>query len=234
MPRSWSKDRPTLAIFGKRDTVVDWRESIEVYRSAFRKSGNRDLTIEVFDDADHEMLPSPDPSIVIRPATLADAEALARLGAQTFVETFGHLYAPDDLAAFLATSRSASAYAALISDPRTRVLLAASIDEPPVGYAVVGSCKLPVTDLEPKAGEVRELYVLAEFQKLKLGTRLLASALQWLNSQQHTPLYVGVWSENVGAQRLYSRFGFQKIGEYDFPVGGHLDREFIMKQVPTG
>lgn len=50
--------QPTLAIFGKRDAVVDWRESIDVYRSAFEQSGNRDLTVKVFDDADHEMLPS--------------------------------------------------------------------------------------------------------------------------------------------------------------------------------
>ncbi|HEY7639532.1 MAG TPA: alpha/beta hydrolase [Steroidobacteraceae bacterium] len=53
-------NQPTLAIFGKRDAVVDWRESIAIYRSAFEQSGNRDLTIKVFDDADHEMLPSAD------------------------------------------------------------------------------------------------------------------------------------------------------------------------------
>ena len=53
-------DQPTLAIFGKRDALVDWRESIGVYQSAFRDSGNRDLTVKVFDDADHEMQPSPE------------------------------------------------------------------------------------------------------------------------------------------------------------------------------
>ena len=51
-------NQPTLAIFGKRDAVVDWRESIDVYRSAFEQSGNRDLTVKAFDEADHEMLPS--------------------------------------------------------------------------------------------------------------------------------------------------------------------------------
>ena len=51
-------NQPTLAIFGKRDAVVDWRESIDVYRSAFEQSGNRNLTVKAFDEADHEMLPS--------------------------------------------------------------------------------------------------------------------------------------------------------------------------------
>lgn len=46
---------PTLAIFGKRDTIVDGSESADVYRRAFERAGNRDLTIEFFDDADHYM-----------------------------------------------------------------------------------------------------------------------------------------------------------------------------------
>jgi len=54
--------QPTLAIFGKRDSVVDWRESVDVYRRAFKQAGNRDLTIRVFEDADHEMLPSKPPT----------------------------------------------------------------------------------------------------------------------------------------------------------------------------
>lgn len=49
-------DQPTLALFGERDAVVGWRESIEVYRSSFARSGNRDLTIRTFKDADHEMV----------------------------------------------------------------------------------------------------------------------------------------------------------------------------------
>jgi hypothetical protein len=53
-------EQPTLAIFGRRDAVVDWRESMEVYRSAFRQSGNRHLSGKVLDDADHEMLPGPE------------------------------------------------------------------------------------------------------------------------------------------------------------------------------
>lgn len=50
--------QPTLALFGERDAVVDWHESIAVYRSSFARSGNRDLTIKTFPDADHEMVPT--------------------------------------------------------------------------------------------------------------------------------------------------------------------------------
>src|SRR5258705_13238353 len=48
--------QPTLAIFGERDALVDWRESVQIYRSSFARSGNRDLTIKRFKEADHEMI----------------------------------------------------------------------------------------------------------------------------------------------------------------------------------
>ena len=51
----------------------------------------------------------------IRRATLADAGVLSRVGVDTFVETFGHLYPPEDLATFLADSHSALAYARWLS-----------------------------------------------------------------------------------------------------------------------
>jgi ribosomal protein S18 acetylase RimI-like enzyme len=168
---------------------------------------------------------------MIRRATTEDARALSRLGTDTFVETFGHLYSNQNLQAFLEAGRAEAVYARLLDDPHAFVALALADDGEPQGYVVAGSCKLPVPDVEPRAGEVRELYLLARHQGNGLGTRLLAAALEWLAEQSRAPLYVGVWSENVGAQRLYARYGFEKIGEYDFPVGAQLDREFILKQV---
>ena len=38
--------------------------------------------------------------MIYRPATLADAPALAALGAETFIAAFGHLYTEADLTAF--------------------------------------------------------------------------------------------------------------------------------------
>ena len=54
--------RRGLAIARERDAVVDWRDSIEVYRTSFARSGNRDLTIKTFPKADHEMLSPPEGS----------------------------------------------------------------------------------------------------------------------------------------------------------------------------
>jgi ribosomal protein S18 acetylase RimI-like enzyme len=169
-------------------------------------------------------------SATIRRAMADDAAALAELGAATFVETFGHLYPPEDLQTFLSSSHTVESWNRTLADPNRAIWVAEQASGPMVGFIAVGSCKLPVERLELTAGEVQQLYVFAEFHNLRLGTRLMDIGLQWLVSQGRSPIYVGVWSENYGAQRFYERYGFSKIGEYGFPVGTTVDREFILKR----
>lgn len=175
------------------------------------------------------MSTTPD-SVQIRRATSADAAAMAELGAATFVETFGHLYPPEDLQTFLAKSHTAESWTGTLADPKRAIFLARHANGRNIGFICVGACKLPVQDLEATAGEIQQLYVLGEFHNLRLGSRLMELGLEWLASQGRAPLYIGVWSENYGAQRFYGRYGFNKVGEYGFPVGKTVDREFILKR----
>jgi diamine N-acetyltransferase len=171
---------------------------------------------------------NPSNNATIRRATSEDAAAFGELAAATFVETFGYLYPPEDLQAFLG-GYALEASTRTITDPQ-RAVWFAEVGGRKVGFITVGACKLPVENLEPSAGEVQQLYLLAEFHNLKLGTRLMETGLEWLASQRRTPLYVGVWSENYGAQRFYARYGFSKVGDYGFPVGKTVDHEFILKR----
>jgi diamine N-acetyltransferase len=168
--------------------------------------------------------------ITIRRATSADAASLAALGAETFIETFGHLYPPEDLQAFLVEAHSVDAWTRILADPKRAGWVAALADGTPLGFLLVGACKLPVENREPTAGEIQQLYVLARHHNLRLGSRLMDVGLEWLGAQDLAPVYVGVWSENLGAQRFYGRYGFYKVGEYGFPVGKTVDREFILKR----
>lgn len=171
-----------------------------------------------------------DTAVSVRRATRDDAAHLATLGAATFTEAFGHLYSPEDLQAFLQTSHSVETWQRTLADSQRAVWVALLSTTTPIGFVVVGACKLPVENLEPAAGEIQQLYVLARHHNLRLGTRLMEQGLAWLESQRRQPLYIGVWSENFGAQRFYGRYGFNKVGEYGFPVGKTVDREFILKR----
>jgi diamine N-acetyltransferase len=173
------------------------------------------------------------PEVTFRRATTFDASALSALGAATFTETFGHLYPSEDLQAFLDSSHSADAWTRTLADSERAVWLAILDDATPIGFITVGACKLPIENRESSAGEIQQLYVLAGHHNLRLGTRLMDVGLKWLETQGRTPLYIGVWSENFGAQRFYARHGFNKVGEYGFPVGKTVDREFILKREAT-
>jgi len=176
---------------------------------------------------------SSDPQFSIRRATPDDAPTLAALGAATFSETFGHLYPAEDLRSFLAGSHSVEAWARMLADSERAVWAAWPATIPaatPIGFIAVGPCKLPVDQREAAAGEIQQLYVLAQYQSRRLGSRLMDAALEWLEARGRMPLYIGVWSQNHGAQRFYRRFGFDKVGEYGFAVGKTVDREFILKR----
>lgn len=170
-------------------------------------------------------------TVALRSATLADAEALSEVGRGTFIEAFGHLYSPEDLEAFLFHAHSVEAWRRVLDDDHNIVVVAHSAAGT-VGYGVGGRCKLPVRELEARAGEIKRLYVLAAAHGQKLGTRMLDKLIAELERREHDPLYVGVWSQNLGAQRLYTRYGFVKVSEYDFPVGQQMDREFILRRPP--
>jgi ribosomal protein S18 acetylase RimI-like enzyme len=168
-------------------------------------------------------------ALTIRRAGLDDAEALARIGAATFTETFGHLYPPADLAAFLDESHSVARARADLADPAKAAWLVEAEGET-VGYALVGPCKLPHPEVTPACGELDRIYILASHRGAGAGSRLLEETLTWLERDGPRRLWIGVWSENLGAQRLYARRGFEVVGTYEFKVGESRDHEFIMRR----
>jgi ribosomal protein S18 acetylase RimI-like enzyme len=166
---------------------------------------------------------------VIRRVGPADAQTLAAIGRTTFVEAFGHLYPPADLAAFLAETHTAEQALADLADPQTAAWLAELAGET-VGYALAGSCRLPHPEASPADGELKRLYLRPRAQNGGVGARLFETASAWLQRDGPRPIWIGVWSQNDGAQRFYGRYGYEKVGEYGFRVGATIDHEFILRR----
>jgi len=168
----------------------------------------------------------------IRRATPADAATLAAIDMRPFVDAFGHLYAPEDLQAFLDENHAEAAYAKSLADPRYALWIAED-DGRAVGYAQAGPCNLPHPNVRAGDGELKRLYVQPGLQGAGIGGLLFAEALRWMERDGPRTLWISVWSENLGAQRFYARHGFAKAGEYEFPVGRQRDREFIFRRPPA-
>ena len=84
--------------------------------------------------------------------------------------------------------------------------------------------------MTPGCGELKRIYLLPQWQGGGRGSALLQTALDWLEATMPGPIWIGVWSQNVGAQKLYARLGFEKVGEYEFKVGATRDHEFILRR----
>jgi diamine N-acetyltransferase len=100
----------------------------------------------------------------------------------------------------------------------------------PIGYALAGPCGLPHPNVTAACGELKRFYFLKEHQGGGLGKALFGEIMAWLLRDGPRDVWIGVWSENYGAQRFYERQGFAKVGEYGFAVGQTIDLEFILRR----
>lgn len=163
----------------------------------------------------------------LRPATLADVPTLAALGRDSFCAKFGHLYRPEDLAAFLEQVYSEATVRAEMTDGMYIHRLA---DE---DGALVGFCKLRQPSWYAEHSDavrpiaLGQLYTAAERTGQGIGAALMDWALGEARTRGCDAIQLTVWSENVGAQRFYERYGFAKIADVDFWVGNHRDDEFL-------
>lgn len=165
-------------------------------------------------------------SATYRDATPADLPAIDALFRASFVATFGHLYAPADLAAFLGGFTPA-AWAAELAQPDLAIRLAER-DGQAIGFAKVSDPTLPVTPAGP-ALELRQLY-LADTAK---GTGVAAVLMGWVLAEARRrgagELFLSVYIDNQRARRFYERHGFVDIGPYRFMVGSHADEDRLMR-----
>ncbi|MES1200679.1 MAG: GNAT family N-acetyltransferase [Pseudomonadota bacterium] len=166
--------------------------------------------------------------ITHRDAAAADAPALAAFARERFVETFGHLYPPEDLASFLAENYDPARVGADIAAGKTHYRLAFEGAEL-VGYNKVGGAfDLPV-EREPGAIELHRLYVHTRVKGQGIAQTLMDEALAWARSHRAPAMYLSVWENNFRAQAFYKRYGFEHIGEHGFMVGRTRDRDFIWR-----
>jgi GNAT superfamily N-acetyltransferase len=78
--------------------------------------------------------------------------------------------------------------------------------------------------------ELNRLYVTRAQQGQGHGGRLMEAALDWMGTCSAGAQWIGVWSGNRKAQRFYAVYGFKTVGEYDFPIGQWIDRDFMMRR----
>ncbi|MDT0575819.1 GNAT family N-acetyltransferase [Croceicoccus sp. F390] len=166
------------------------------------------------------------PDCVLRAATVADTGRLAALGRDSFNAAFGHLYAANDLAVFLAQTYSHEVVSREINDPGIRFCLAMGGDD------LLGFCKLKLNETYGHSAAssplvLAQLYTAPQATRRGIGAQLMHWTIAKAQAHGRDAIQLTVWSGNDGAQRFYQRFGFRKIADVDFWVGNHRDDELL-------
>jgi diamine N-acetyltransferase len=152
--------------------------------------------------------------MTIRRATRDDIKSISEISTKTYVDAFGHTFTPEELEKRL-DMRSVDFYSKVFD--KDTILLAEEHDQI-VGYIQFGDVTFEMEGITKEDQELQRLYVLADHQGRGIGKALIEKALLDPRLKNAPRLYLDVWEENQGAQKLYKSFGFKEVGKMDGDV----------------
>ncbi|HMO76045.1 MAG TPA: GNAT family N-acetyltransferase [Sphingopyxis sp.] len=159
-----------------------------------------------------------------------DAEALSAFAERSFTHTFGHIYDPADLAAFLANWNPPERIREQIADPGWAIALVRGEGGRVLGFVKLGPIDFDLPEGQPAedATELHQLYVDQDAKGSGVAAALMDWGIGWARERAGT-LYLSVFTENHRAQAFYRRYGFVDVGRNAFRVGNHIDEDRIWR-----
>lgn len=163
----------------------------------------------------------------IRRANTADVYLLAALGARTFADSFAADNTPEDMADYLSHAFSPEKQAAEMAEPDTLFLIAEE-DGQPVGYTRLREGNVPDCIDGTHPVEIVRIYSIKEMIGRGVGKALISACLEEARARGCDVIWLDVWEKNPRAIAFYQKWGFEKVGEQGFQLGGDLQTDWIM------
>jgi GNAT superfamily N-acetyltransferase len=151
------------------------------------------------------MTPPRDPEIVVRPASPADATAIAEAHVRAWQAAYSGVMPQDYLDALDVAERAERWRARLAGGRGDSVVLVGATGERVVGFATIGTSRDATSD---PLGELWALNVHPAAWGSGVGPALLAAALAGLVSLGHERAILWVVPSNARARRFYERHGW--------------------------
>ena len=147
-------------------------------------------------------------TLLVRPATLTDARAIAQIQFDGMRAAYRDIVAPDVLAA-LDVDRLAADRARMIPERRAQggEIFVAAADEQPVGFA---SCGPPRdADIDPSISvELYAIYARADRWRTGIGRALIAAVEAHSLARGPTEQHLWVFERNERARAFYEQVGY--------------------------
>ena len=160
----------------------------------------------------------------LREAGPDDADALALIGAATFLETFSGILEAEAIIGHCASKHTPDAYRQYFAKGARAWLVEMATGRAPVGFALVGQPDLDAArdgDIE-----LKRIYSLSRFHGSGMGKALMDASLT--AAAGHDRLLLGVYQHNHRAIAFYRKQGFADIATRQFNVGGRLYDDLVL------
>ena len=166
--------------------------------------------------------------VIIRPATSADAAALASFGERTFREAFGPDNRPEDVDAYVSTTYSAERQDAEIADP-DRITFVGECEGMLAAFAQLrANGTAPDCVTGPAPIELLRFYVDRPWQGRGVAHELMDTVVDAARSRGARTIWLGVWERNPRAIAFYEKHGFRDVGCQPFKLGGDDQTDRVM------
>jgi GNAT superfamily N-acetyltransferase len=172
------------------------------------------------------------PGIQIRPATAADAPAIARVRVDSWRTSYRGLIPDAYLDAMEVDASTALWERVLGAEGSTASVLVATLDGEVIGFAAGNPLK------EPKHGadaEITAVYLRREYQRAGIGRRLLAAVVEAQQRLGATAMIVWVIAGNKAARAFYEGLGGELVVEQPFQWDGMdlLEAGYVFRDLPA-
>jgi ribosomal protein S18 acetylase RimI-like enzyme len=165
----------------------------------------------------------------IRLAAAADANLLSVLAAATFYEAYFEQDNSENLAGYIIDAFNIPQMETELNDPNATFFIA-ELNDRAVGYAKLREGTTAEGVEHEKGIEINRIYVLEKVQGKKVGLSLIEKCFEAAIEKGFEIIWLGVWEENLKAQRFYAKLGFEKVGKLFFEYGDEVGTNFVLKR----
>ncbi len=139
---------------------------------------------------------------LIRAASIADVQAIARVDIETWRTTYAGIL-PDSVLVEMSTRQRSAFWSRFVAKHPGDLIVAVDVRNQVLGF---GSCGIQRGSCLPNAGEIFSIYVAPDQQGQGIGRQLLLSLFFRLVQSGHTACVLWVLERNP------SRFFYQRLG----------------------
>lgn len=164
--------------------------------------------------------------LTIRKADLSDINLISALGITTCYEAYFELDPSKDLADYCINFFSLEEIKNELNDINSTYLIA-EYKGNAVGFVKLREGKNVDCLQDKNAIEVQRIYLLEKVKGKGFGKLLIDKSIEIGREKGYEMLWLGVWDQNIEAQKFYEKIGMKNVGLTDFSDGKNKFINFV-------